>query len=98
MEAFIVFLLLFGAISLGSTPHEGGEEYPVTAEVAPAGGEPTDGPSDAPVTANADPAQLHDCLRNRHDVIYRDLSRVRAREIRAAPGSAGTCDGVCTDE
>lgn len=98
MEVFVVILLLFGAISLGSAPHEGMEGDPTTVEapavvnVLPAGAD------DVRASNDDDETQLQDCMLNRHDVIYRDLSRTHGRETVAATKSASDCDGVCADE
>lgn len=105
MEVFVAILLLFGAFSLGSATHEGMEGDPTTVEVPAAVNALPDGPDgvhasgdDVHASGDDDPAQLQDCMLNRHDVIYRDLSRARAREINVAAESAGDCDGACTDE
>ncbi len=98
MEVFVAILLLFGAFSLGSATHEGMEGDPTTLEVPAAVNALPDGPDDVHASGNDDPAQLQDCMLNRHAVIYRDLSRAHAREIHATTESAGGCDGVCTDE
>lgn len=97
MEVFVAILLLFGAFSLGSATHEGMEGDPTTVEVPAAVNALPDGPDDVHASGDDDPAQLQDCMLNRHDVIYRDLSRARAREINVAAESAGDCDGACTD-
>lgn len=96
MEVFVVILLLFGAISLGSTAHEGIEGGPTTVEVPAAVNASPNGPDSARASDDDDQAQLPDCMLNRHDVIYRDLSSTRAAV--AATKSAGNCDGVCADE
>ena len=98
MEVFVAILLLFGAFSLGSATHEGMDDDPTTVEVPAAVNASPDGPDDVRASEDDDEAQLQDCMLNRHDVIYRDLSRAHAREIHAATESAGDCDGVCTDE
>lgn len=98
MEVFVAILLLFGAFSLGSATHEGMEGDPTTVEVPAAVNASPDGPGDLRASEDDDEAQLQDCMLNRHDVIYRDLSRTHAREIHATTESAGGCDGVCTDE
>lgn len=98
MEVFVAILLLFGAFSLGSATHEGMEGDPTTVEVPAAVNALPDGPDDVHALGDDDPAQLQDCMLNRHDVIYRDLSRARAREINVAAEPAGDCDGACTDE
>lgn len=98
MEVFVVILLLFGAISLGSAPHEGMEGDPTTVEVPAVAKALPDGVDDVHAAEDDDEAQLQDCMLNRHDVIYRDLSRARGRETVAATKSADNCDGVCADE
>lgn len=98
MEVFLAILVLFGALSLGSATHEGMEGDRMTVEVPAAVNALPDGPDDAHASVDDDPAQLQDCMLNRHDVIYRDLSRARAREINVATESTGDCDGACTDE
>lgn len=98
MEVFVVILLLFGAISLGSATHEGMDGDPMTVEVPAAVNASPDGQGDVRASEDDDEAQLQDCVLNRHDMIYRDLSRAHGREIVAATKSAGDCDGVCADE
>ncbi|MCK9550609.1 hypothetical protein [Aquamicrobium sp.] len=98
MEVFVVILLLFGAISLGSTTHEGMEGDPMTVEVPAAVSGSPDGSDSARASDDDDQAHLRDCMLNQHDVIYRDLSRAHGREIMAATKSAGECDGGCADE
>lgn len=98
MEVFVVILLLFGAISLGSATHEGMEAEPATVEVPAAVNASPDGPGDVRASEDDDEAQLQDCMLNRHDMIYRDLSRAHGREIVAATKSAGDCDGACANE
>lgn len=98
MEVFVAVLLLFGAFSLGSATHEGMEAEPTTVEVPAAVNASPDGPGDARASEDEDEAQLQDCMLNRHDVIYRDLSRDHGRETVAATKSADNCDGVCADE
>ena len=75
MEVFVAIVLLFGAFSLGSATHEGMEADPTTVEVPAAVTASPVGPSDARTSEDDDEAQLQDCMLNRHDVIYRDLSR-----------------------
>ena len=96
MEVFVVIVLLFGAISLGSTAHEGIEGNPTTVELPAAVNASRNGPDSARASDDDDQAQLPDCMPNRHDVIYRDLSSTRAAV--AATKSAGDCDGGCADE
>ena len=98
MEVFVAILLLFGAFSLGSATHEGMEGDPTTLEVPAAVNALPDGPDDVHASGNDDPAQLQDCMLNRHAVIYRDLSSTHGRAAVAATKSAGNCDGVCADE
>lgn len=98
MEVFVVILLLFGAISLGSTTLEGMEGDPTTVEVPAAGNASPNGPDSARASDDDFQAQLPDCMLNRYDVIYRDLSRTHGPAIVAATKSAGNCDGVCADE
>jgi len=98
MEVFVVILLLFGAISLGSAPNEGMEGDPTTVQVPAAVNASPETPDDARESEDDSEAQLQDCMLNRHEMIYRDLSRAHRREIVAATKSAGDCDGVCVDE
>jgi len=98
MEVFVVILLLFGAISLGSATQEGMEGDPTTVQVPAAVNASPKTPDDARESEDDDEAQLQDCMLNRHDVIYRDLSRAYRREIVAATKSAGDCNGMCDDE
>lgn len=98
MEVFVVILLVFGAFSLGSTTHDAMEADPKTVEVPAAVNVSPDRPDDVRASEDDDEAQLQDCVLNRHDMIYRDLSRAHGREIVAATESTGDCDGVCTDE
>lgn len=98
MEVFVVILLLFGAFSLGSATHQGAEAEPATVQVPTAANVSPDGPNGVRASEDNDEAQLQDCMRNRHDVTYRDLSRVHGRAIVTAPKSAGDCDGECADE
>ena len=98
MEVFVVILLLFGAISLGSAPHEGMDGDPTSVEGLAAVSASPDGLDDVRASEDDDETQLQDCMLNRHDVIHRDLSRTHGREIVAATKSAGDCDGVCADE
>ena len=98
MEVFVAILLLFGAFSLGSATHEGMEGDSTTVQVPTAVNGSPNGSGVVGASEYYDQAQLHDCMLNRHDVIYRELSRAHAREIHAATESAGDCDGVCTDE
>ncbi len=98
MEVFVAILLLFGAFSLGSATHEGMEDDSTIVQVPAAVNASQDGPGDARASEDDDEAQLQDCILNRHDVIYRDLSRDHGREIHAATESAGNCGGVCADE
>lgn len=98
MEAFVAILLLIGAFSLGSATHEGMEGDRTTVEAQAAVNASSDGLGGVRASEDNDEAQLHDCMLNRHDVIYRDLSRAHAREIHAVTESASDCDGKCTDE
>ena len=98
MEVFVVILLLFGAISLGSAPHEGMEGDPTTVEVPAVVNASQGAVDDVRASEGDDEEQLQDCMLNRHDVIYRDLSRTHGREIVATTKSADDCDGVCADE
>ena len=98
MEVFVVILLLFGAISLGSAPHEGMEGDPTTVEAPAVVNALPAGADDVRASNDDDETQLQDCMLNRHDVIYRDLSRAHGRETVAATNSADNCDGVCADE
>lgn len=98
MEVFVVILLLFGAISLGSAPHEGMDADSTTVEAPAVANALPDGADDVRPSGDDNEEQLQDCMLNRHDVIYRDLSRAPGREIVAATESAGDCDGVCVDE
>lgn len=98
MEVFVVILLLFGAITLGSTTHQGMKAEPTTVEVQAAVNASPDGPGEARAAEDDVEAQLQDCRLNRHDMIYRDLSRTNGREIVAATKSASDCDGVCANE
>lgn len=97
MEVFVVILLLFGAISLGSAPNEGMEGDPTTVQVPAAVNASPETPDNARESED-DEAQLQDCMLNRHEMIYRDLSRAHGRELVAATKSAGDCDGRCADE
>lgn len=97
MEVFVVILLLFGAFSLGSTTHDAMEAEPVTVQVPAAVNVSPDRPDDVRESED-DEAQLQDCMLNRHEMIYRDLSRTHGREIVAATKSAGDCNGRCADE
>lgn len=98
MEVFVAILLVFGAFSLGSATHEGMEGDPTTVKVPATVNASPDGSGVLGASEYYDEAQLQDCIQNRHDVIYRDLSRAHGREIHAATESAGDCDGVCADE
>ncbi|MEZ5542932.1 MAG: hypothetical protein R3F42_12960 [Pseudomonadota bacterium] len=97
MEVFVVILLLFGAFSLGSTTHDAMEAEPKTVEVPAAVNVSPDRPDDVRESED-DEAQLQDCMLNRHEMIYRDLSRAHGHEIVTATKSAGDCNGRCADE
>jgi len=97
MEVFVVILLLFGAFSLGSTNHDAMEAEPTTVEVPAAVNVSPDRPDNVRESED-DEAQLQDCMLNRHEMIYRDLSRAHGHEIVTATKSAGDCDGGCADE
>lgn len=98
MEVIVMIVLLFGAISLGSSTHDGVEGEPAMVEVPVAVRESTDEPGEVRATAELNQAQLQDCMLDRHYVIYRDLSRSHVRRSNTATESAGNCDGVCADE
>lgn len=98
MEVFVVILLLFGAFSLGSTNHDAMEADPKTVEVPAAVNASPEKSDDARESEDDDEAQLQDCMLNRHEMIYRDLSRAHGHEVVAATKSAGDCDGGCADE
>lgn len=98
MEVFVAILLSFGAFSLGSATHDGMDGEATTVEAPALVNALPDGPDGVRTSEDDDQVQLHDCMLSRHDVIYRDLSRARAREINVAAESAGDCDGVCADE
>lgn len=98
MEAFVVILLLFGAFSLGSTNHDAMEAEPTTVQVPAAVNASTETSDDARESEDDDEAQLQDCMLNRHEMIYRDLSRAHGHEIVTATKSVGGCDGRCADE
>lgn len=98
MEVFVVILLLFGAFSLGSTTHDAMESEPKTVEVPAAVNVSPDRPDDVRESEDDDEAQLQDCMLNRHEMIYRDLSRAHGHEIVTATKSAGDCNGRCADE
>lgn len=98
MEVFVVILLLFGAFSLGSTNHDAMEAEPATVEVPAAVNVSPDRPDDVRESEDDDEAQQQDCMLNRHEMIYRDLSRAHGHEIVTATKSAGDCDGRCADE
>jgi hypothetical protein len=98
MEVFVVILLLFGAFSLGSTTHDAMEAEPATVEVPAAVNVSPGRPDDARELEDDDEAQLQDCMLNRHEMIYRDLSRAHGHEIVTATKSAGDCDGGYADE
>lgn len=97
MEVFVVILLLFGAISLGSTPHEAMDGDPMTVEAPAAANALPDGTDNLRTSEDDDEEQLQDCMLNRHEMIYRDLSRAHGHEIVTATKSAGDCDGGCAD-
>jgi len=97
MEVFVVILLLFGAFSLGSTTYDTMEAESKTVEVPAAVNASPDRPDDVR-ESEEDEAQLQDCMLNRYEMIYRDLSRSHGNEIVAATKSAGDCDGGCADE
>jgi len=98
MEVFVVILLLYGAISLGSAPNEGMEGDPTTVQVPAAVNVSPDRPDDVRESEDDNEAQLQDCMLNRHEMIYRDLSRAHGHEIVTATKSAGDCNGRCADE
>lgn len=98
MEVFVVILLLFGAFSLGSTNHDAMEAEPATVEVPAAVNASPNRPDDVRESEGDDEEQLQDCMLNRHEMIYRDLSRAHGHEIVTATKSAGDCDGRCADE
>jgi len=98
MEVFVVILLLLGAISLGSAPHEAMDGDSTTVEAPAAANALPVGTDDVRTSEDDEEEQLQDCMLNRHDVIYRDLSRAYGRQVVAATESAGDCDGLCADE
>lgn len=98
MEVFVAIILLFGALSLGSATHKGMEGDPTNVELPAAVNDSPDERDGVRASANDHEAQLHDCMLNRHEMIYRDLSHARGHEIIDATKSAGDCDGRCADE
>jgi len=98
MEVVIAIILLFGAFSLGSATHDGANDDSASLEIPVAVNEGQDVPSKAPDAESVDHAQFQDCLANRHDVIYRDLTRAHAREIESETTHSDDCDETCPDE
>ena len=98
MEAFVVILLLFGAFSLGSATHEGMEVEPAIVDVPAEVTASPEGADDARASEDDDEALLQDCMLDRHDVIYRDLSRAHGHDTVSATKSAGDCYVGCADE
>jgi hypothetical protein len=90
MDVFVALLLLFGGFSLGVATGGDVKHLP-SATLTPM-------TERHAVPGQADYAHLHDCLTNRHGVIYRDLSRAHPIEVDIESPKPGDCDGACPDE
>ena len=98
MEILVVILLVFGAVSLDSATHESMEGDSATTEQTAAENQSVQSHAAAADAETINHATLQDCLLNRHDVIYRDLTRVHETDIDAVSASSCDCNGVCPDE
>lgn len=98
MEPLIVMLLLLGVFSTESATDPGEEKQPLVREVPAAAGNPSERGSEGPTAMNDDYRQRSACQTALHDVIYRDLRRLKKQPSTSENTDASDCEGGCRDE
>jgi hypothetical protein len=98
MEPLIVVLLLLGVLSSGSETDSGEGIQPLAMEVPAAPSGPSEQESEELAAAGDDYRQRSACQVTLHDVIYRDLSRIKKPPVTAENADASDCEGGCPDE
>ncbi|WP_157606837.1 hypothetical protein [Sedimenticola selenatireducens] len=98
MEPLIVMLLLLGVFSSDTATDPGEEKPSLTMEAPAAVGGPSEQGSEEPAAMNDGYRQRLACQVALHDVIYRDLSRIKKQPVTAENADARDCEGGCRDE
>jgi hypothetical protein len=98
MEPLIVLLLLLGVFSLETGTDPGEEKHSLVTEVPAAAGNPSEQGSEGPAAVNDDYQRRSACQVTLHDVIYRDLRRIKKQPITAENADASDCGGDNQDE
>lgn len=98
MEPLIVMLLLLGVFSSESEPDPGEDIQPVAMEAPVATSGPSEQGSEGPTAVNDDYRRRSACQAALHDVIYRDLRRLKKQPATTENADAGDCEGGCRDE